>query len=63
MAPNVLQVMSGIVLLLAVPVTVYILDRSASMVALSLVSVGLVAVSLYLMFGPAEAPGHHDGTH
>jgi len=37
-----------------IPVALYILDRSTAYVALSLVSVVIVAVSLYLMFGPDE---------
>jgi len=49
---------TGLILLLMVPVAAYIADRSAQLVGLSLVSVALVATSLYLMFGPAEEPDH-----
>ncbi|MFB6151935.1 MAG: hypothetical protein ABEJ40_09035 [Haloarculaceae archaeon] len=55
MSPDSTQLVSGLALLTLVPVALYILDKSATVVALSLVSVGLVAVSLYLMFGPADA--------
>ena len=41
-----------------VPVTLYILDRSTTYVALSLVSVLLVTASLYLMFSPNENDEH-----
>lgn len=39
-----------------VPGALFLLDRSAFVVALSLVSVLLIAGSLYTMLAPAEAP-------
>lgn len=45
-----------------VPVSLYILDRRAWVVGLSLVSVLLIAASVYLLFGPAaETHGGHEG--
>jgi len=46
-------VVAALAALPLVPVAVYIADRSTAYVALSLVSVLVVAVSLYLMFGPS----------
>jgi hypothetical protein len=47
-------VVTALAALPLIPVALYILDRSTAYVALSLVSVVIVAVSLYLMFGPDE---------
>lgn len=41
-------------LLALVPMAVYVADRGESVVALSAVSVVLIAASLYLVFGPAS---------
>jgi hypothetical protein len=46
-------VVAALAALPLVPVSLYILDRSTAYVALSLVSVVIVTVSLYLMFGPS----------
>lgn len=54
------RVATVLILLLVVPVAVYILDRSAQVVGLSLVSVVLVVASLYLMFGPSDAAGRDE---
>lgn len=48
-------VVTALAALPLVPVALYIADRSAAYVALSLVSVLIVAVSLYLMFGPSRS--------
>lgn len=59
MAPTRTQLVVGLLALLpVVPVTLYILDRSTTYVALSLVSVLLVTASLYLMFSPDENDEH-----
>lgn len=53
-------VATGLALVAVVPVVLFLLDRSAEIVALSLVCVGLIALSLYLMLGPAEkVPTEH----
>lgn len=62
MAPTRMQLVAVVLALLPlVPVTLYILDRSTTYVALSLVSVALVAASLYLMFGPDDGSDHDAG--
>lgn len=48
------RLVTAITLLLLVPVALYVVDRSAEIVALSAVCVLLVAGSLFLMVGPAE---------
>ena len=59
MSPSRTQLVVGLLAVLPlVPVTLYILDRSTAYVALSLVSVLLVAVSLYLMFSPSSGESH-----
>lgn len=59
MSPTRTQVVATVLAALPlVPVALYILDRSTAYVALSLVSVLLVAASLYLMFGPDEGAEH-----
>jgi hypothetical protein len=52
------RLVTAVTLLLLVPVALYVVDRSAEVVALSAVCVLLVAGSLFLMVGPAE----HDAT-
>jgi hypothetical protein len=60
MSPTRTQLVVGLLAVLPlVPVTLYILDRSTTYVALSLVSVVLVAISLYLMFSPNEGADAH----
>ena len=60
MSPTRTQLVVGLLAVLPLaPVTLYILDRSEMYVALSLVSVVLVAASLYLMFSPNEDAGAH----
>jgi len=59
MSPTRIQAAATLLAMLPlVPVTLYILDQSTTYVALSLVSVLLVAASLYLMFGPDEGADH-----
>jgi hypothetical protein len=52
-------VVAALAALPLVPVALYIADQSTAYVALSLVSVVIVAGSLYLMFGPS---GRADAT-
>jgi len=57
MAPDRTQLITMLTLLLVIPVSLFVLDRSATLVfALSVPCVLLVAGSLYLMFGPVEEP-------
>jgi NADH:ubiquinone oxidoreductase subunit 6 (subunit J) len=59
MSPTRTQLVVGLLAVLPlVPVTLYILNQSTAYVALSLVSVLLVAASLYLMFSPTEGSEH-----
>lgn len=53
----------GVVLVLVslAPVVAFYLDRGEASVALSVVSVVLIAVSYWLMFSPAE--GSHEDVH
>lgn len=48
------RLISVLTLLLLVPVALYVLDRSAEIVALSAVCVLLVFGSLFLMMGPTD---------
>lgn len=51
-----------VALVATIPVALFILDRGAWAVVLSLVSVALIAASVYLLFGPAAEPhGGHEG--
>jgi len=60
MSPTRIQAAAtALALLPLVPVTLYILDQSTAYVALSLVSVLLVAGSLYVMFG-SDGNADHD---
>lgn len=51
-------VVSALALLALAPVVVFLLDRSAMVVALSVVSVVIIAASLYSMFGPTDDHDH-----
>jgi hypothetical protein len=53
------QVAPAITLLAILPVVGYLLGRSATIVALSALSVVIIAWSLYAMFGPSDVA---DGT-
>lgn len=48
-------------LLTLVPVAVYMITVGSVRIALSLVSVGVVAASLYLLLGPSEVAGRPGG--
>jgi hypothetical protein len=54
-----LKYLAGIGLLALVPVGLYLSELSRPIVALSLVSVVIIAASVYVMFGPAEGDDHH----
>jgi hypothetical protein len=49
-----LQMRTALALLALLPVGLYLVDQSAPIISLSLVSVVIIAASLYVMFGPAE---------
>ncbi|MDY6819983.1 MAG: hypothetical protein SVG88_15095 [Halobacteriales archaeon] len=51
-------VVSALALLALVPVVVFLLDRFAMVVALSVVSVVIIAASLYSMFGSTDVDDH-----
>lgn len=53
---------AGLALLGLVPPAIFIVIRNAPIIGLSLVSVLVIATSLYVMFGPGEAEsgGHAD---
>lgn len=50
-----------LVLVALAPVVVFLLDRNEPAVALSIVSVVLIAASYWLMFSPAEGSESHAG--
>lgn len=55
-----LRTLVAIALVALVPVAAYIASRTEPVVSLSLVSVCVIALSLYWMFGPAsETPSAH----
>lgn len=47
----------AVALLAVLPVVAFLLGRSATIVLLSAASVGIIAASLYAMFGPSEGTG------
>lgn len=49
---------AGLALLGLVPPAIFIVDRNAPIIGFSLVSVLVIAASLYVMFGPGEAESH-----
>jgi hypothetical protein len=54
------RVPAVVALLALLPVVMFIFGRSTPIVGLSLVSVFIIALSLFYMFGPTDAAGHDD---
>lgn len=50
-----LRLVAGLALVALVPVVLYLTNRSEPIVGFSVVSVFIIAASLYMMFGPSEA--------
>ncbi|MEA5387067.1 hypothetical protein VB779_08345 [Haloarculaceae archaeon H-GB11] len=60
MASDHLRYPAGIALLAVVPVVMFLFGRETPIVGLSVLSVFIIAMSLWYMFGPEEGEGDAD---